>query len=67
MELRWIDETEVERITGRKRQSLRNDRSMGRGFPWYKCGAKSVRYRLDEIIAQMEQYRREPRQTGGGK
>jgi len=46
-------------LTGRAVQSLRNDRHVGKGFPYRKMG-KSVRYALAEILAIMESYRIEP-------
>jgi len=56
---RYITEHEVEALTGRKVQTLRNDRHRGRGFPYRKYG-KSVRYFLPEILAIMEKHRIEP-------
>ena len=52
-DLRYIDEVEVARITGRKVQSLRNDRFHRQGIPYCKVG-KSVRYSLADVIAFME-------------
>jgi hypothetical protein len=52
-EKKWISEKEVEAMTGRKLQTLRNDRSHGRGFPYVKNG-KSVRYLVDDVVAFME-------------
>jgi len=56
---RYISEQEVATITGRAVQTLRNDRHLGRGFPYRKFG-KSVRYFLPEILAIMESHRIEP-------
>jgi len=56
---RYVTEQEIEAITGRKVQTLRNDRHRGRGFPYRKYG-KSVRYFLPEILAIMEQHRIDP-------
>ena len=50
---KWISEKEVEAMTGRKLQTLRNDRFHGRGFPYVKNG-KSVRYLVDDVVAFME-------------
>ena len=49
----YVNETEVARITGRKVQTLRNDRYLGRGIPYIKLG-KSVRYSLGDIETFME-------------
>lgn len=49
----YIPDTEVERLTGRKRQTLANDRHKHRGIPYVKCG-HLVRYDLDDVIAFME-------------
>jgi len=56
---RYITEQEVAAITGRKVQTLRNDRHKRRGFPYRKFG-KSVRYFLPEILAIMESHRIDP-------
>jgi hypothetical protein len=56
---RYITEHEVEAITGRKVQTLRNDRHKGRGFPYRKFG-RQVRYYLPEILTIMEQHRIDP-------
>lgn len=41
-------EADVERITGRKKQTLQKDRCFDRGFPFYRIG-RSILYDLDEI------------------
>jgi len=56
---RYISEFEVEALTGRKVQTLRNDRHRGRGFPYRKYG-RQVRYFLPEILAIMESHRIDP-------
>ena len=56
---RYLKDVEVAALTGRGVQSLRNDRHLGRGFPYRKFG-KSVRYYLPEILAIMESHRIEP-------
>ena len=53
---RWLEPMEVERITGKKLQTLANERYRGTGIPYYKVGA-SVRYKLADVISFMEQYR----------
>jgi len=51
--IRYVDEKEVSRITGRAVQTLRNERFMGKGFPYIKVGG-SVRYNLGDVIEFME-------------
>ena len=60
MDIKFINEAEVSRITGRAVPTLRNDRHKGQGLPFYKIG-KSVRYRLDEILKIMNSHKIEPR------
>lgn len=49
----WITEKEVSQMTGRAKQTLRNDRCKGKGIPYSKIGA-SIRYRLDDVVGFME-------------
>ena len=42
------NEADVERITGRKRSTLRKDRLFGRGFPFYRFNGQ-VLYDLEEV------------------
>lgn len=42
------NESDVERLTGRKRRTLQKDRFFGRGFPYYRLGGQVV-YDLNEI------------------
>ena len=53
---RYVTEKEVAELTGIAVQSLRNQRHLGRGFPYRKFG-KSVRYLLPEILSIMESHR----------
>lgn len=55
----YVDEREAARITGRAVQTLRNDRLLGKGFPYVKIG-RSVRYNLAEVLAFMESRRIDP-------
>lgn len=55
-QVRYIDEKEVSKITGRALSTLRNERFMGKGIPYVKVG-RSVRYRIDDVIAFMETFR----------
>lgn len=59
----WVSEREIADITGISLSKLRNDRSMGRGFPHYKLNPArqgSVRYKLSEILSLLESKRIEP-------
>ena len=53
---RWLNEKEVSSITDRAVQSLRNDRCLGRGLPYYKLGRKVV-YSIKDIFEYMEAHR----------
>jgi predicted DNA-binding transcriptional regulator AlpA len=55
-EIQYIDEKGVSRMTSIKLPTLRNDRHKGRGIPYVKIG-RSVRYRLDDVIAYMEAHK----------
>jgi hypothetical protein len=46
--LKFLDEFQVAEVTGRKVQTLRNDRLRRQGIPYVKFG-KSVRYELADI------------------
>jgi predicted DNA-binding transcriptional regulator AlpA len=52
-EIRYVDEREVCRITGRALSTLRNDRHFARGIPYVKVG-RSVRYNLHDVFDYME-------------
>ena len=56
---RWVEPIEVERITGKKLQTLAIDRYRGSGIPYYKVGA-SVRYKLADVLSFMERHRINP-------
>jgi hypothetical protein len=53
---RWVEPMEVERITGKKLQTLANERYRGTGISYYKVGA-SVRYKIADVLSFMEQHR----------
>ena len=55
-ENRYVDENKVSKITGRAVQTLRNDRFLRKGIPYFKVG-RSVRYDLQEVIDYMESRR----------
>ncbi len=62
---RWVEPIEVERITGKKLQTLANERYRGTGIPYYKVGA-SVRYKLADVLSFMERHRIEPEARRAG-
>jgi predicted DNA-binding transcriptional regulator AlpA len=53
IEREYLNEKEVSQLTGRALSTLRNERHLGKGFPWIKIG-RSVRYPKAEVIAFME-------------
>jgi hypothetical protein len=50
----WWTEGDVSRYTGRAVSTLRNERFLRRGFPYYQIGRRSIRYKAAEIMAAME-------------
>jgi len=50
---KYLGENQVSKIVGRALQTLRNDRSAGKGIPYVKFG-RSVRYSLDDVVQFME-------------
>ncbi len=57
----YTDERVVSQLTGIAVQTLRNDRCMGRGFPYYKePGRRMVRYFLPEVFECMRRFRVAP-------
>jgi hypothetical protein len=54
--VRWIDEMEVSRLTGRAPQTLRNDRAKGQGLPYTKFG-RLVRYSVQDVHEFMDSHR----------
>lgn len=56
----YLNERQVSELTGRAVQSLRNDRFMGRGFPYVKLFGKSIRYKISDVLAAMESHRIDP-------
>lgn len=56
---RYLTPMEVEKLTGRKLQTLANERYRGEGIEYYKIGS-SVRYKLSDVIAFMERHRIDP-------
>lgn len=58
--MRALNDREVALLVGKSVQSLRNDRYMGRGAPYFKVGG-AVRYRRGEVLKWLEAQRIEPR------
>ena len=50
----YLDEKEVSAITNRALSTLRNERFMRKGLPYYKIGERSVRYKTEDVISYME-------------
>lgn len=65
---RWLTDAQVEEMTQRKKQTLRNDRCLGRGIPYSKFG-RLVRYKMSDVVAFMKACRVEPQplEQGVGK
>ena len=53
---KYVDEKVAAGVTGFCVQTLRNQRSAGRGIPYYKVG-KSVKYKLDDVVEFMERHK----------
>lgn len=52
----YIDEKQVAEITGLSLSTLRRDRHMRQGMPYYKIG-RAVRYSVEDIVEYMESRR----------
>ncbi len=50
----YLNEFEVAAITGRAVSTLRNERHLRRGFPYLKISKRSIRYKLQDVLAVME-------------
>ena len=50
----FLNEKEVAAVTGRAVSTLRNERHLRRGFPYFKIGRRSVRYKLTDVLPSME-------------
>ena len=53
MEKEYLTEREVTKLTGRALSTLRNDRQLGKGFPFIKWG-RFIRYPKTDVIQFME-------------
>jgi predicted DNA-binding transcriptional regulator AlpA len=54
MDIKYVNEKEVSRITGLGLPTLRNYRHIGKGPTYSKIG-RSVRYELADVVAYMEE------------
>ena len=62
--MEYIKEEEVEKITGVKVGTLRQNRYKKRGFPYYKVGGK-VLYKEADIIEYIERHKVEHGKSEG--
>jgi hypothetical protein len=53
----YLNEKETAELTGRALSTLRNDRHLRRGLPYLKIGRRAIRYKLEDILAFMENHR----------
>ena len=53
----YLNEFEAAALTGRSVCTLRNERFLRRGLPYCKISARSIRYKLTDVIAFMESRR----------
>ncbi len=51
-----IDEKNLSKILGKSLQTLRNDRFLKKGVPYFKIG-RSVRYSIDDVENYIEKSR----------
>jgi hypothetical protein len=54
LEKKYLNEKEVAAITGRAISTLRNERFMRKGIPYYKVSQRSIRYKTEDVISFME-------------
>lgn len=50
----FLNENEVAYLTGRSVHTLRNDRFLRRGLPYFIIGKRSIRYRTADVLKYME-------------
>jgi len=50
----YLTEQEVAVLTSRSVHTLRNERHLRRGIPYLKISERSVRYKLEDVVAAME-------------
>ena len=58
--MRALNDHEVALLVGKTVQTLRNERHLGRGAPYFKVG-KAVRYRRGDVLRWLDAQRVEPR------
>jgi hypothetical protein len=51
---RYLNELEVASVTGISVYTLRNQRFLRRGFPYFIVGIRSIRYKTNDVITGME-------------
>ena len=56
MDIKYLNEKEVAKLTSRSLSTLRNERSLARGIPYHKIG-RSVRYSLTDVVEFMEAHK----------
>lgn len=50
----WLTEREVAMLTGISVSTLQKQRFYGKGIPYSKVGAKSVRYSFQDVVDYMD-------------
>lgn len=50
----YLNEKEVAALTGRSVHTLRNERHLRRGIPYYKVSKRTIRYRPQDVSGFME-------------
>jgi len=50
----YLNEFEAAALTGRAVSTLRNERFLRRGCPYLKISKRTIKYRLQDVIAFME-------------
>jgi len=53
----YLNEQEVELLTGIKLWTLRHHRQNRRGIPYLKVGMRAIRYKTADVVAYMESTR----------
>ena len=57
LEKPFLNEKETALLTGRALNTLRNERHLRRGIPYLKVGARSIRYKIQDVLTFMESRR----------
>jgi len=53
----FLTEYETAALTSRAVNTLKNERHLRRGIPYHVIGQRSIRYKLDDVLAYMEKQR----------